>query len=85
MTAGRDHRRTHAAVADGTVQGLLADAELTRRLARADQVVDRAALETLDVIGEETPMTARRDERRLEQSPRDRAEDSRSADTKALC
>jgi hypothetical protein len=86
VTARRDRRGTHAAVADGSVQGLLADAEKTRRLARADELASRQApLQALDVLWQEAAMTAGRDERRLEQSPRDGAENSRSADTKALC
>ncbi len=78
MTTWRDHGGTHAAVADGPVQCLLADTELTRRLARADQLVTalatrQATLLSPDVLRQEAAMAARRDERRLEQSPRDGA------------
>jgi hypothetical protein len=84
VTTRRDRCGTHAAVADGSVQGLLADAEKTRCLARADELASRqAALQTLDVLWQEAAVAARRDLRRLEQPPSDRAENSRSADAKA--
>lgn len=90
MTTRCHHSGTHAAVADGAVQRLLADTELTRRLARADQLVRafatrQAALESPNILRQEAAMAARRDQRRLEQPPRDGAENRRSADTKALC
>jgi len=86
VTARRDRCGTHAAVADGSVQGLLADAEKTRGLARADELASRqAAFLALDVLDQEAAMAAWRDLRRLEQPPRDSAENSRSADAKAEC
>ena len=86
MAAWRHHRGTHAAVAYGSVERLLADTKKSGRLARADEFAEsRMAFQSVDVVRQEAAMAARRHQRRLEQSARDRAENCRSADTKALC
>jgi len=86
VTAWRYHRGMHAAVADGSVQRLLADAEKAGGFARADELAKgKAGLQALDVLRQEAAVAAWRDERRLEQSLRDGAQNSRSADSKALC
>jgi hypothetical protein len=90
VTARSDDRRTEAALADGPVQGLLADTEQQRRRARAYELVisvafGRAAAEPLGVLWEESPMAARSDQRRAELSPRDGAQNARPADAKTVC
>jgi hypothetical protein len=85
-----DHRRTEPALADGPVEGLLADTEQERRRARAYELVNSvvfgpAAAEPLGVVREEAPMAAWSDQRRSELSPRDGAQNARPADAKTVC
>jgi hypothetical protein len=84
-----DDRRTEPALADGPVKGLLADTEQERRRARAYElvisVVGPAAAEPLGVLREEAPMAAWSDQSRAELSPRDGAQNARSADAKTVC
>src|SRR5712691_5108411 len=78
------------ALPDGPVQGLLADSQQARGRARADELVipvacGEAAPQPFGVLREEAAMTSRGDQRRPELSPRDRAENTRTADAKTVC
>jgi len=86
----RHDRRTKAALADGPVQGLLADTQKARCPAGADELVNLFAFygavgQPFSIRWEEAPMAARSDERRAELSPRDSAQNARPADAKTVC
>lgn len=90
MAPGRDDRRTQPALADGPVQGLLADPQQARGFARAEEMLisiasREAAVRPLGALGEEASMASRRDERRPELSPRDGSKNTRPADAKTVC
>jgi hypothetical protein len=85
-----DDSRTEPALADGPVEGLLADTEQERRRARAYELVisvvfGQAAAEPIGVPREEPPVASWSDQSRVELSPRDGAQNARPADAKTVC
>ena len=90
MAPGRDDRRTQPALADGPVQGLLADPEQAGGRAGADELVIsvapcEASAQTFGVLGEKAAMAPRGDQDRPELSPRDGSKNTRPADAKTVC
>src|ERR1700757_1728759 len=90
MAARGDQGRAKTAAPDRPVQGRLADSEEPRRLAGGDQsgavrLVLEALGESLDVALAEAPVSARRDERRMEQTAGHGSRNRRLADAEAGC
>jgi hypothetical protein len=90
VAARRHHRRAQPALADSPVQGLLADAQESRRRARADELVisiayGHAPAQPLSVLGEEAAMASRGDKRGPKLPPRDGAKNTRPADAESIC
>jgi hypothetical protein len=90
MAAGRHRRCANPAFANGPVQGRLADAQEPSRLTRADKAHagrtgSGPAGEVLDVVDQEPAVPTGSDDRRLEQTPCDGAQNCRAADAEASC
>src|SRR4029077_10109800 len=88
VTSWRRGGRPEPALADGPIERRLADAEELRRLARRDQarplrLIDRSVRKRLDIAGAEAAVAAGSDERRVQQTTRDRTGHRRLAHAKA--
>jgi hypothetical protein len=86
----RDGRRVDPALADSSVQRLLADAKQPRSFTRADQIqapawIFEPAGVAARVLVREAAMATRGDDGRPEQSPCHGTKNRRSADAKAGC
>jgi hypothetical protein len=81
VTSRRDRRRPEPAFADGSVQGLLAEAQQKRRFSGADEGITlEPACQAFGVLMEEAAMATRSHDRWPEQSPRHGTKNRRSAD-----